>query len=377
MKIADTGRAYPVMSSPGGYGGVGGAAVSQWKEPVRVATTAAITLATGLENGDTIDGVTLATGDRVLVKDQASGLENGIYIVNASGAPDRALDYDHGREVWGSLVYVIAGTANGGKVYRNTNTTLPTIDTDALTFAELAAAASLTYATTSDIADVAATESAGAATTVPRGDHVHRLGITTTRGDLIRRGASDNERFALGSAGQILTAGASDPAWGNGPLTTRGDIITAGASGAIQRLALGADGRRLGSDGTDAVWLEDFRIIQAWLDGGGVTLTTGLKLWTSPLPWDAVPVAWYLDGDADGAAVVDIGKGTTWAGSALSSMCASDKPTITATGGTDLTATGSCTGWSTITAGDRLSVNLDSVTSFKKLMVGIKVRLTS
>ena len=38
---------------------------------------------------------------------------------------------------WGALVYVIAGTANGGKVFRNTNATLPTIDTTALTFSEL------------------------------------------------------------------------------------------------------------------------------------------------------------------------------------------------------------------------------------------------
>lgn len=427
------------------------AGTAKWKEPVRVATTANLTISTGLNAGDTVDGVTLADGDRVLVKDQSAATQNGIYVAGAT--PARATDFDGAAEIAGSAVRVMEGTANADKVFLNTNDAPPGIGADDITFAALSASASVSYATTSDIADVAATESAGAATTVPRGDHVHalgivttrgdiirrgssgperlalgangtvlssdgtdavwaspagvtyagtsdladvaatesagaattvprgdhvhRLGITTTRGDLIRRGASDNERVALGATGKILTSDGTDAVWGNGPLTTRGDMITAGASGAIQRLALGAAGRRVGSDGTDAVWLEDFRIIQAWLDGGGVTLTTGLKLWTSPLPWDAVPVAWYLDGDADGAAVVDIGKGTTWAGSALSSMCASDKPTITATGGTDLTATGSCTGWGTITAGDRLTVNLDSVTSFKKLMVGIKLRLTS
>jgi len=60
------------------------------KQAVRVATTAAGTLASSFENGDSIDGITLATGDRILIKDQADPAENGIYIVAASGAPSRA-----------------------------------------------------------------------------------------------------------------------------------------------------------------------------------------------------------------------------------------------------------------------------------------------
>ena len=49
-----------------------------WKASVKAATTANVTLASDLENGDVLDGVTLATGDRVLVKDQSTGSENGI-----------------------------------------------------------------------------------------------------------------------------------------------------------------------------------------------------------------------------------------------------------------------------------------------------------
>ena len=56
------------------------------KVPARAATTANIDLSTDLEDADVIDGVTLATGDRVLVKDQTDASENGIYIVAASGA---------------------------------------------------------------------------------------------------------------------------------------------------------------------------------------------------------------------------------------------------------------------------------------------------
>ena len=64
------------------------------KDSVRAATAVAGTLATSFENGDTVGGVTIATGDRILIKNQATATENGIYVVNASGAPTRAADAD-------------------------------------------------------------------------------------------------------------------------------------------------------------------------------------------------------------------------------------------------------------------------------------------
>jgi hypothetical protein len=60
-----------------------------WKQAVRAASTANGTLASAFENGDTLDGVTLATGDRILLKNQSTGAENGIYTVNARGADAR------------------------------------------------------------------------------------------------------------------------------------------------------------------------------------------------------------------------------------------------------------------------------------------------
>ncbi|MEO7398393.1 MAG: hypothetical protein ABIW84_07505 [Ilumatobacteraceae bacterium] len=104
------------------------------KESVRVATTANITIATALNNGDTLDGITLATDDRVLVKDQSTGSQNGIYIVAAS--PVRAYDQSTDDPAFGFLVYVREGTVGGGKIFRNTNIATPTIDTTSLTFAE-------------------------------------------------------------------------------------------------------------------------------------------------------------------------------------------------------------------------------------------------
>ena len=103
------------------------------KESVRVATTANITISTALNNGDTLDGITLATDDRVLVKNQTTGSQNGIYVVAAS--PVRAYDQSTDDPAFGFLVYVREGTTNGGTLWRNTNTSTPTIDTTSLTFA--------------------------------------------------------------------------------------------------------------------------------------------------------------------------------------------------------------------------------------------------
>jgi hypothetical protein len=110
-----------------------------WKYPVRIATVAAGTLASSFENGDTVDGVVLATGDRILLKNQATGSQNGIYVVAASGAPARAYDMDTGLETVGAVVLVLEGTANGGKLFKNTNTGTGTIGTTAVTFAEVTA----------------------------------------------------------------------------------------------------------------------------------------------------------------------------------------------------------------------------------------------
>ena len=109
-----------------------------WKASVRVATTASGTLASDFENGDSIDGVTLATGDRILIKSQSSASENGIYVVAASGAPSRAVDFDEGAEVTsGAATFVEEGTANGGIVFILTTTGTITVGTTDLVFSKL------------------------------------------------------------------------------------------------------------------------------------------------------------------------------------------------------------------------------------------------
>ena len=65
------------------------------------ATTANITISTALNNTDTIDGVTLKDGDRVLVKEQSDAEDNGIYVVDDT--PYRATDCDTSAEVTSGL----------------------------------------------------------------------------------------------------------------------------------------------------------------------------------------------------------------------------------------------------------------------------------
>jgi hypothetical protein len=108
-----------------------------WKASVRAATTANVTLASDLENGDVLDGVTLATGDRVLVKDQSTGSENGIYVVKVSGAPDRSTDADANAEVTANFaVFVEQGTVNADSGFTLTNDGSVTVGTTALVFTQ-------------------------------------------------------------------------------------------------------------------------------------------------------------------------------------------------------------------------------------------------
>ena len=91
------------------------------KNKTKVATTANISLATDLENGDILDGIILSTDDKVLVKDQIDSTENGIYKVVASGMASRDPDYDTVVELAGQFVVVQKGTTNVDKTYVSTS----------------------------------------------------------------------------------------------------------------------------------------------------------------------------------------------------------------------------------------------------------------
>lgn len=118
------------------------------KQSVRVATAAAINLSTNLVAGQTIDGVALVAGDRVLVKDQVTGAENGIYVSVASGTGVRSSDAngtaDTGELKPGTFTFVEEGTANSDKGFVvSTNGTI-TVGSTAIAWTQFSGAGSFT-----------------------------------------------------------------------------------------------------------------------------------------------------------------------------------------------------------------------------------------
>lgn len=110
------------------------------KESVRAATTANITLS----NTQTVDGVALAVGNRVLVKNQTNAAENGIYVV-ASGAWTRATDADSSTDLSsGTFVFVEQGTANADSGWVLSTEDPITVGTTALTWVQFSGAGQIT-----------------------------------------------------------------------------------------------------------------------------------------------------------------------------------------------------------------------------------------
>lgn len=139
---------------------------AQYAPQVRAATTAAFTatfIASGGAGGTgsftgapaTVDGVALLEGDRVLVKDQSSASENGLYKVldAVNGIWDRATDFDTAAEMTlGYRAYVAAGTINGGKTFA-LDAVVATINTSPVNFSEVTANPAVRVATTASLSN--------------------------------------------------------------------------------------------------------------------------------------------------------------------------------------------------------------------------------
>ena len=111
------------------------------KDSVVATTTANGTLSSAFANGQSIDGVTLQTGDRILIKNQSTASQNGIYNVQASGAPSRATDMATGANAAGAFVFVEQGTVNAENGFTCTSDTgSAVVGTNNLTFAQFSGA---------------------------------------------------------------------------------------------------------------------------------------------------------------------------------------------------------------------------------------------
>lgn len=122
-----------------------------FKASVRVATTGNVTLS-GLQ---TIDGITVVAGDRVLVRANTTTSQNGIWLA-AVGAWTRATDADQNSEVTAGLaVPVEQGTANGGRLFMLTTPNPITVGTTGLTFTRVDAGTLAAASNLSDLTDAA------------------------------------------------------------------------------------------------------------------------------------------------------------------------------------------------------------------------------
>ena len=123
------------------------------KSPVKVATTGNLnatynngagTLTANSNFALSVDGVAVAVNDRILIKDQTTGSQNGIYTVNPTGAPTRAADFDSSSDASpGSFVFVEQGTVNGDNGFVLTNNSV-TLGSTALVFVQFSGAGQIT-----------------------------------------------------------------------------------------------------------------------------------------------------------------------------------------------------------------------------------------
>lgn len=115
------------------------------KSSVQCATAVNLDLATQLASGAIVDDFTVSTGDRVLVKKQTLESENGIYVVNAAGAPSRSADLATGARAAGAFVFVESGTLfkDSGFVC-TTDSNADTVDTGTLQWTAFSGAGAIT-----------------------------------------------------------------------------------------------------------------------------------------------------------------------------------------------------------------------------------------
>jgi hypothetical protein len=179
---------------------------------VVAATTANITLATDVENGDVLDGVTLATGNRILVKNQSTASENGIYVVAATGAPSRATDFDSPAEIdGGDFVFITGGTANDNKGFVQINT-VGTIGTDPIEFSQFSGAGTFTAGNGLTLTDTVFSINTSITADLSTAQTLTNKTLTSPKVNLgINAQTGTTYTFVLDDAGKFITASNASP----------------------------------------------------------------------------------------------------------------------------------------------------------------------
>lgn len=183
-----------------------------WKNAVRAATTTNGTLASAYANASVIDGVTLATGNRILIKNQTTQSENGIYTVNASGAPTRATDMDVAAEFPNAAVYVSEGTTQADTQWVMTANAPITVGTTNITWVQ-SGTGGTTYSAGNGLSLATTTFSVLADPVAGGGISVAAAGVKVDTAVVVRKYAVSIGNGALTTIAVVHNLGTADITW--------------------------------------------------------------------------------------------------------------------------------------------------------------------
>jgi hypothetical protein len=254
-----------------------------WKQPVNCGTTANITLS-GLQ---TIDGVTVVAGDRVLVKSQTAPAQNGIYLASAT-AWSRAPDANTWDELISAICFVESGSTLAGSAWYCTVQPGGTLGTTPVTWSNFS---------------VAATYTAGTGLTLT--DYV--FSITNTGVSAAAYGSASKTLTATVNAqGQLTVLAATDIAIANTQVSGLGTMSTQ-ASSSVTITGGTINGTTIGGTVTAAVNATTFTGAGTGLTGTATSLSIGGNAATAT----SATTATNLAGGAAGSVPYQTASGTT------------------------------------------------------------------
>jgi len=163
---------------------------------------------------------------------------------------------------------------------------------------------------------------------------------------------------------------------GTGLVTyTAGDLVYSSATNTLGKLAIGTAGQALVSSGTAPAWTTQYSSITFIIDGGGSAITTGIK-GDLTIPFNCTITEWTILCDQSGSIVIDVWKDVyaNYPPTVAKTITGSSPPTVTTS---IKNQSSTLTGWTTtITSGDTLRFNVNSITTVQRVTLSLKVYRT-